>query len=248
VVVILTPFLYLPIPSWFYNRLRHSYQLIVKNEGGEADDEPVDDRPQENVFVGDTNLPIRLLFILNSIPLLNAKEKRLKELEFADGSADALAKKLYDLQDHETKDQFEGGSAEEKRESKRAEEKRESETLPNSKVEGLNTPRSSGKNIPGDVRSSELVNPSSEEAKESKHSRTERSYTNSRSSRDSRSYTGDSRSYTGSSYTDSRDSRRDSRSRSSKHSRHDEKEEDHSSIESDNNDKPDIRETNNSKQ
>lgn len=45
VIVVLTPFIYLPIPSWFYNRLRHSYQLIVRNEGGEADDEPVDDRP-----------------------------------------------------------------------------------------------------------------------------------------------------------------------------------------------------------
>ena len=45
----------------------------------------------EQVFEADTNLPIRLLFILNAIPLLNAKETKLNELEFASGTADSLA-------------------------------------------------------------------------------------------------------------------------------------------------------------
>ena len=62
------------------------------------------------MFEADTNLPIRLLFILNAIPLLNAKETKLKELEFASGTADSLAKKLYELNNNEQK---EGGSSEE---------------------------------------------------------------------------------------------------------------------------------------
>ena len=175
----MTPFLYLPLPSWFYNKLRHSYQLIVTNEGGGADDAPMDDQPMEQVFEADTNLPIRLLFILNAIPLLNAKETKLKELEFASGTADSLAKKLYELNNNEQK---EGGSSEE--------------------AEQVHTSRSSdARNVP-EVRSSELVNPSSgSRPNESHRSPSQRSYSSYTGDSRSRSYTG--RSYTGSSYTKS---------------------------------------------
>lgn len=118
----------------------------MTNEGGGADDAPMDDQPMEQVFEADTNLPIRLLFILNAIPLLNAKETKLKELEFASGTAESLAKKLFELN---FGDQKEGGSSEE--------------------GDRMQSPRSSdARNVP-EVRSSELVNPSSDSRPNESH-------------------------------------------------------------------------------
>ena len=70
--------LYLPLPSWTYDRLRHTYQLVIRKEEAIADDQDIDEKtPEEVVFEADTNLPIRMLFILNAIPLLKAKEQTL---------------------------------------------------------------------------------------------------------------------------------------------------------------------------
>jgi len=102
-VVTLTSLLLIPLPSFFYNKLRHSYQLVVRRSKDAESDLVTDDAPldtalnKELVFEVDTNLPIRLLFILNAMPLLNAKEKQIQELAYAYGSPDTLADKLMEL-------------------------------------------------------------------------------------------------------------------------------------------------------
>ena len=76
----------------FYDKLRHKYALIVKKDEAVTDDTAVDDgRPSEKIYDADTNLPIRLLFILNATPLLYAKNAQLDELEYASGTAESLA-------------------------------------------------------------------------------------------------------------------------------------------------------------
>lgn len=63
------------------------------------------------VYECDTNLPIRLLFILNSLPLLNGNS--LESVRFASGSPTDLCAKLYELQ----QEQLEGGEDESEYES-----------------------------------------------------------------------------------------------------------------------------------
>ena len=63
----------------------------------------------EVVYECDTNMPIRLLFILNSMPLLKNSSNQIESVKFASGDAEDLCQKLLDLQD---KQQKEGGSLE----------------------------------------------------------------------------------------------------------------------------------------
>ena len=56
-----------------------------------------DNIKDEMVFQADTNLPIKLLFVLNAVSLLTAKEKDISELEYASGTASSLAKKIFVL-------------------------------------------------------------------------------------------------------------------------------------------------------
>ena len=86
------------MPGWIYEKLRHKYQLVIRKDEMVTDDYTGEDKlPDEVVFEADTNLPIRMLFILNAIPLLNAKETSLEELEYASGTSDSLAKKIFEL-------------------------------------------------------------------------------------------------------------------------------------------------------
>lgn len=64
----------------------------------------------EVVYECDTNMPIRLLFILNSMPLLKNTKEEIESVKFASGDAEDLCLKLLDLQE---KQQKEGGSPEE---------------------------------------------------------------------------------------------------------------------------------------
>jgi hypothetical protein len=65
----------------------------------------------EVVYECDTNLPIRLLFILNSMPLLKGSDEEIQEIKFASGRPIDLCDKLIEI---DRKDQKEGGEVEEK--------------------------------------------------------------------------------------------------------------------------------------
>ena len=90
----------LPLPNVAYSSLKHVYRLKVgPNQLKARSDTTMRKRVKmvdEAVYECDTNLPIRLLFILNSMPLLSAKTP-LNELKFASGKPRDLAEKLLQL-------------------------------------------------------------------------------------------------------------------------------------------------------
>lgn len=62
-------------PNAFYDKLKHKYRLRVSpNQSKVVTDTKQIKLVDEQVYECDTNLPIRLLFILNSMPLLGQAE------------------------------------------------------------------------------------------------------------------------------------------------------------------------------
>ncbi len=94
------------LPNSFYSKLKHKYRLRVSPNVHMQSDTKRVKLVDEVVYECDTNLPIRLLFILNSMPLLNTDN--LDAVRFASGRAADLCAKLMDLK----QEQFEGGEDE----------------------------------------------------------------------------------------------------------------------------------------
>lgn len=102
------------LPNAFYDRLKHRYRLRVSPNASKV----LTDTKRiifidEVVYECDTNLPIRLLFILNAMPLLN-KNEDLGHMRFASGKAIDLCEKLIAMDSKETIYK-EGGEVETKR-------------------------------------------------------------------------------------------------------------------------------------
>jgi len=74
VVALLTQIMLLTsLPNAFYDKLKHKYRLRVSPNSDKMQSDNMNKRVKvvdEVVYECDTNLPIRLLFILNSMPLL----------------------------------------------------------------------------------------------------------------------------------------------------------------------------------
>jgi hypothetical protein len=85
------------LPNSFYSRLKHKYRLRVSPHVQVQSDAKRVKFIDEVVYECDTNLPIRLLFILNSMPLL--KPESLDSVRFASGRASELCAKLQELKE-----------------------------------------------------------------------------------------------------------------------------------------------------
>lgn len=142
-------------PNAFYDRLKHKYRLRVSpNQSKVVTDTKQIKLVDEQVYECDTNLPIRLLFILNSMPLLGQAEQNAEGMRFASGKAIDLCEKLISMADKETEFK-EGGEVE----IKKADVSVESEP------EGEDSPRVAGRQQQHEVSQSEYE--SEEEDEES---------------------------------------------------------------------------------
>ena len=103
----------MPLPNTIYERLKHKYMLRVSPNRKLVSDTKRVKFIDEVVYECDTNLPIRLLFILKSMPLLKQPEKEedLALMRFASGKAEDLCDKLIEIDE---RDQKEGGEVEDK--------------------------------------------------------------------------------------------------------------------------------------
>jgi len=96
------------LPNAFYHKLKHQYRLRVQpNIQQVRSDTKQLKYVDEVVYECDTNLPIRLLFILNAMPLLKGSDDDITQMKFASGLAEDLCDKLMAM---DSKDQHEGGS------------------------------------------------------------------------------------------------------------------------------------------
>jgi hypothetical protein len=111
VSVITIQLIMIPLPSVVYQRLKHKYMLRVSpNIPNVRSDTKQVKYVDEVVYECDTNMPIRLLFILNAMPLLKNTVEEVESVRFASGDAADLLAKLVEL---DKKQQMEGGSPEE---------------------------------------------------------------------------------------------------------------------------------------
>jgi hypothetical protein len=98
VAIVVQVLLLMPIPNAIYEKLKHKYMLRVSPNKRVVSDTKRIKYIDEVVYECDTNLPIRLLFILNSIPLLkNLDAGELSEMKFASGRAVDLCDKLIEI-------------------------------------------------------------------------------------------------------------------------------------------------------
>lgn len=86
------------LPNAFYEKLKHRYRLRVSPQIAQVRSDTKQIKfVDEVVYECDTNLPIRLLFILNSMPLLKGGEDEIAEIKFASGRAQDLCDKLMEI-------------------------------------------------------------------------------------------------------------------------------------------------------
>jgi len=117
IVALLTQVMLLTsLPNAFYNKLKHKYRLRVSPNQDKMQSDNLNKRVKlvdEVVYECDTNLPIRMLFILNAMPLLKENQDTdSASMRFASGHPIDLCHKLLELDKKSGKgEMYEGGGA-----------------------------------------------------------------------------------------------------------------------------------------